>query len=188
MDRYRGENTHFASHRHVGRRDRLRHDLRPADVDDGCGRAIGDRMIAIKGGVWGRENDPDAETPSHIAAVTERMKDFAAPEMHRKVGRQVTLAAHARRHGGGAARVLAEPPARAVDNHDPAWSVAHAGSRRSSWSVGGDTPGAARSQDDGIDLVLTQERLPILETRRSMDALAAFEHWCAASSSIASCG
>jgi arsenite/tail-anchored protein-transporting ATPase len=61
-------------------------------------------MIAIKGGVWGREIDPDAQARSHIAAVTERMMDFAAPEMHREVGRQMTLAAPARRHGGGAAR------------------------------------------------------------------------------------
>jgi arsenite/tail-anchored protein-transporting ATPase len=62
-------------------------------LGDACGRAVGDRETAVAAGVWALEIDPDAQARAHVAAVTERMKDFAAPEMHREVERQMALAA-----------------------------------------------------------------------------------------------
>jgi arsenite/tail-anchored protein-transporting ATPase len=216
-------------------------------LGDACGRAIGDRVTAIAAGVWGLEVDPDAEARRHIAAVTERMKDFAVPEMHREVERQMALAALS---PGAAEAALLERVAslmlEAVDDYDlvifdtaptghtlrlltlpeamAAWTDGLLRQTRRSEELGQVlrhlTPSGARAdvptpfddpQEDpfaGMDrrtrrvaetllarrrlfhrarralrdtettaliFVLTPERLPILETRRAMDALAAFE-------------
>jgi hypothetical protein len=132
-------------------------------------------MIAIKGGVWGREIDPDAEARSHIAAVTERMMDLAAPEMHREVGRQMTLAAPP-----GAAEAALLEHERGHPRERWTTTTPHGASH----TLGrGEAPGASGAtrralrdpRTTALILVLTPERLPILETRRAMDALAAFE-------------
>ncbi|WP_290652283.1 ArsA family ATPase [Aquisalimonas sp.] len=62
-------------------------------------RAIGDQVTGLTAGLWGLEVDPDAQARRHVDAVTEHMKQLAAPEMHRELERQMEMA----RHSPGAA-------------------------------------------------------------------------------------
>ncbi|SEO49120.1 ArsA family ATPase [Aquisalimonas asiatica] len=62
-------------------------------------REIGDRITGLTAGLWGLEIDPDAQARRHVDAVTEHMKQLAAPEMHKELERQMHMA----RHSPGAA-------------------------------------------------------------------------------------
>ncbi|QIT55351.1 ArsA family ATPase [Aquisalimonas sp. 2447] len=57
-------------------------------------REIGDRITGLTAGLWGLEIDPDAQARRHVDAVTEHMKELAAPEMHKELTRQMALARH----------------------------------------------------------------------------------------------
>lgn len=61
-------------------------------LGDAFDRRIGDRITALAENLWGLEIDPDAEARRHIEAVTAQMKQFAAPEMHKEIERQMHLA------------------------------------------------------------------------------------------------
>ena len=61
-------------------------------LGDAFDRRIGDRITALAENLWGLEIDPDAEAKQHIDAVTAQMKQFAAPEMHKEIERQMRLA------------------------------------------------------------------------------------------------
>ncbi len=61
-------------------------------LGDAFDRHIGDHITALAPGLWGLEIDPDAEAKRHIDAVTAQMKQFAAPEMHKEVERQMRMA------------------------------------------------------------------------------------------------
>ncbi len=62
-----------------------------ADLFD---RPVGDRVTGLSAGLWGLELDPEAEAQRHVDQVTERMKELAAPDMHRELERQMALARH----------------------------------------------------------------------------------------------
>ncbi|MFN3614277.1 MAG: ArsA family ATPase [Rubrimonas sp.] len=62
-------------------------------LGDAFARPVGARVTAVAPGVEALELDPDALAAAHVAAVTARMKDFAAPEMHRELERQMEMAA-----------------------------------------------------------------------------------------------
>lgn len=55
-------------------------------------RPVGGTPTALTDGLEGLEIDPDAEARLYIEGVTDRMKGFSAPEMHREVDRQMALA------------------------------------------------------------------------------------------------
>ncbi len=57
-------------------------------------RDIGDRVTGLTAGLWGLEIDPDAQARRHVDAVTEHMKELAAPEMHKELTRQMEMAKH----------------------------------------------------------------------------------------------
>lgn len=61
-------------------------------LGDAFGREIGDRVTALGPDLWGLEIDPDAEAKRHIDNVTAAMKQYAAPEMHAELDRQMRLA------------------------------------------------------------------------------------------------
>ncbi len=61
-------------------------------LGDAFDREIGDRITGITAGVWGLEIDPDAQAARHLDAVTEQMKQLAAPEMHAELERQMQMA------------------------------------------------------------------------------------------------
>jgi arsenite-transporting ATPase len=62
-------------------------------LGDAFARPIGDRVTAMTTGVCALEVDPDSLAAAHVAEVTARMKDFAAPEMHRELERQMAVTA-----------------------------------------------------------------------------------------------
>lgn len=88
-------------------------------LGDAVDRPIGDRITGITAGIWGLEIDPDQQARNHIRAVSEHMKQLAAPEMHAELDRQMALAAHS---PGAAEAALLERVARLLleeaDNYD----------------------------------------------------------------------
>lgn len=88
-------------------------------LGDAVDRPIGDRITGITAGIWGLEIDPDQQARKHIRAVSEHMKQLAAPEMHAELDRQMALAAHS---PGAAEAALLERVARLLleeaDNYD----------------------------------------------------------------------
>ncbi len=61
-------------------------------LGDAFDREIGATVTGLTAGLWGLEIDPDAQAARHLDAVTDQMKQLAAPEMHREVERQMQLA------------------------------------------------------------------------------------------------
>jgi arsenite/tail-anchored protein-transporting ATPase len=55
-------------------------------------REVSNARTKIADGLWGIEIDSDAEAERYIDAVTARMKQFAMPDMHAEVDRQMELA------------------------------------------------------------------------------------------------
>ncbi|WP_345894708.1 ArsA family ATPase [Methylonatrum kenyense] len=88
-------------------------------LGDAVDRPIGNRITGITAGVWGLEIDPDEQARDHIRAVSEHMKQLAAPDMHAELDRQMALAAHS---PGAAEAALLERVARLIleqrDNYD----------------------------------------------------------------------
>lgn len=80
-------------------------------LGDAFGREIGDRITSLSAGLWGLEIDPEAEARRHIDAVTDTMKQYAAPELHKELDRQMQLA---RQSPGTAEAALLERVARLI--------------------------------------------------------------------------
>ncbi|HEX5513904.1 MAG TPA: ArsA family ATPase [Gammaproteobacteria bacterium] len=80
-------------------------------LGDAFGRQIGDRITGLSAGLWGLEIDPEAEAKRHIDAVTDTMKQYAAPALHKELDRQMQLA---RQSPGTAEAALLERVARLI--------------------------------------------------------------------------
>lgn len=61
-------------------------------LGDAFDRRIGDQVTALTSGLWGLEIDPEAEAKRHIDNVTAVMKQYAAPQLHAELDRQMRLA------------------------------------------------------------------------------------------------